>query len=272
MPLPLSEIFKDEDYRFHLTLRRGDLTEFFKPSDPALLTERKRWLERDAGPYLAGEADAGPIVTEFAALAGQEDASSLWSSLASTAEQLVALGSTIEPDFVLLSDKGTGVFRIRAGVVCFPSWWSLPEKLGLTLEETHSVVPGLNRSLGPPISTFLQKLKPGSAFERANWGLAATDELNLHPTLLRPRLELPLDVSRLWVRIEDQILGALPRTAGIVFGIRLRILPISRFLGDPALGAGLHRALATMSEPLAAYKGLTPIRTELLAALGAEKA
>ncbi|MES1166778.1 MAG: heme-dependent oxidative N-demethylase subunit alpha family protein, partial [Pseudomonadota bacterium] len=153
--------------------------------------------------------------------------------------------------------------RLRAGAVCFPSSWALTEKTGLTLDEIHGVVPGLNPALAPAIGQFLGKLRPGAPFERANWGLAATPELNLHPALARPRLGA-LDVPRTWVRVEYQILAALPQTSGILFGIHIRNVPLAEILADPALRAGLHRALATMPDALAAYKGLTPVRADLI--------
>jgi hypothetical protein len=158
--------------------------------------------------------------------------------------------------------------RLQAGVVCFPSSWDPSEKFGLGLEAIHGAVPRLNPTMGATIGTFLQKLKPGAAFERANWGLAATSERNLHPHRQMPRLELPLDVNKIWVRIEDQILAALPETKGILFGITLRIIPLTEILTDPELKRGLTRALATMPDDVAAYKGLAAIRSPLLAAMG----
>ena len=94
-----------------------------------------------------------------------------------------------------------------AGVVCFPSSWALAEKIGHPLDFIHAVVPGLNSSIGSIIDTFLSRLEPGIAYERSNWGIAATPELNLHPSLNRPRLKAPLPPDRTWIRVEDQILN-----------------------------------------------------------------
>jgi hypothetical protein len=141
----------------------------------------------------------------------------------------------------------------------------LSEKIGRGLEEIHGVVPGLNASLAVTIDRFLERLKPGAPFERANWGLAGTPELNMHPNLGRTRIALPLDLDRVWLRIEDQILASLPSGGGVLFGIRIRALPLQSILKDPTLRSGFHRALATMPEALAAYKGISPIRAALLA-------
>lgn len=263
MPLPLSELFPDQDYRFHLTLRKGNLPAFFAAPDPTILTERRGWFAAHPARYLVGEADSEPLVAELEQLA------SAWvgetkPTGGAVIERLARLGGKLAPDFVLMAPGADGNFHLRAGAVCFPSSWSLPEKFGSTLDEIHGVVPGLNPALAPAIGHFLQKLRPAAPFERANWGLAATPELNLHPALERPRLARPLDLTRVWVRVEDQILAALPVTRGILFGIHVRLVPLAELLADPPLRAGLRRALVTMPDALAVYKGLGAIRGELI--------
>lgn len=258
MRFPLTELFPDRDYRFHLTLRKGELGAFFHAPDSAVLAERARWFADDPARYIAGGSEALPLVAEAEAMLG------LGAASGGVTERLARLGGAVEPDVVLLAPDGAGHFRLRAGAACFPSWWALTEKTGLTLDEIHGVVPGLNESLAPAIGQFLAKLKPGVPFERVNWGFAATPELNLHPALSRPRLGPALDAARTWLRVEEQILAAMPATGGLLFGIRIRVVPLAELLGDPALRTGLRRALVTMPVALAAYKGLEPVRAALI--------
>jgi len=56
----------------------------------------------------------------------------------------------------------------------------------------------------------------------------------------------------------------VPQTGGVVFGIRLALHRLNHLAGDPALAAGLARALANMPEAPAAYKGLAAVRRPLL--------
>lgn len=263
MPLPLAELFPDEDYRFHLTLRKGDLAAFFSLPDSAALAERRYWLDREGTRYGAATLAAGPLIEEMSAWTRANVAGVVPPAGLSTAQPLEGLGRALVPDFMLLARAGAS-FRLEAAMVCFPSSWEPAAKVGLELDAIHQVVPGLNASLGATIGQFLGKLRPGTAYERANWGLAATPERNLHPALGRPRLGRPLDLDRIWVRIEDQILGVLPETGAILFGIRLRIIPLGDLLAEPALHRGFRRALATLPEELAAYKGLAVIRRELV--------
>lgn len=267
MALPLPDLFPDEDYRFHLTLRKGNLAEFFAGHGAAILTERQGWLAADPARYVAATADASDALAEMEALApGWHLTGPVgFSGDLPLIERLTRLGGRLEPDFLLLTQDDAKEFRLRAGAVCFPSAWSLPEKIGKLLDDIHHPVPGLNSSLSSAIGKFLSRLKPDLPYERANWGLAATPEMNLHPGLNRPRLALPLDSGQIWLRVEDQILAALPQTGAILFGIRLRIFPLREILGDARLRAGFHRALATMPEDLAVYKGIAAVRPGLLA-------
>lgn len=124
----------------------------------------------------------------------------------------------------------------------------------------------MNRALASPIQQFLAKLKPGVAFLRDNWGIAATDELNLHPARNMAPPAPPVALDRLWLRVEHQALVALPESRGIVFGIRIALHRLDRLdgLAGQAGGAGLRRAIASMPSELIGYKRLETIRDELI--------
>jgi hypothetical protein len=186
--------------------------------------------------------------------------------MSSALETLRRLGRQLEPDILLLNTDAEGCFRLWGGALCFPTGWALTDKLGQTLDAIHGVVPGLNPALGAAIHQFLAKLKPGTAFLRDNWGIAATDELNLHPARHVPAPEAPVLLDRLWLRVEHQALFALPRTRGVVFGIRIALHRLDTLVGTPA-GAGLGRALITMPEELAAYKRIQSVRPQIVGSL-----
>ncbi|MBS0662704.1 MAG: DUF3445 domain-containing protein [Verrucomicrobia bacterium] len=255
---PLSELFPSGPYRFHLTLKRGDAREFFGPQDPAgrLLAERAKWIAVDAARYAALQPEGESLLAEVADLAARE-----WGipGVASVLE----LGRRLEPDMLLLSPDETGAFRLRGGALCFPTGWALEEKLGHKLDFIHGVVPGLNAALAAPIHQFLSRLKPGSVFFRDNWGIVTTDELNLHPSRRVSAPVLPVVLERLWLRLEYQALLALPRTRGVLFGIRIGLHRLDEVARDRAAAAGLRNALATMPAEMAAYKRLDGIRSKL---------
>lgn len=254
----LADLFPDGDFRFHLTLRRSEPAAFFAPRDTTgrVLAERARWLGESPARYAALTEPGRVAFAEWAELSRE------WSraEAASPGE----LGATLEPDFLLLAADEVGAFRLRGGALCFPTGWALEEKIGRTLDEIHGVVPGLNAALSSPIQLFLTRLRPGGMIERDNWGLAATDELNLHPARGLPAPAEPTSPDRLWLRVERQAFLALPQSRGIVFGLRIELHRLDRVAEDRAAAAGLKRALVTMPGELIAYKRLGGVRNHVV--------
>jgi hypothetical protein len=267
--MSLAELFPDGDYRFHLTLRRTEPRAFFASRDAngTLLAERVRWLAADPERYAAMHPEGEPLRREFAALAsnwiGSGAAEGGIDQPIDADAPIATLGGLFEPDLLFLSRDGDGEFRLRGGALCFPTGWALEEKIGHTLDAIHGVVPGLNPALGASIQQFLSRLKPGVAYLRDNWGIAATAELNLHPARGIAAPDVPFDPTKLWLRVEHQALMHLPETRGILFGIRIAIHRLDTVYADPA-GPGFRRAIATMPAELAAYKRIGRIRSHLL--------
>ncbi|RFC51000.1 MAG: Protein of unknown function (DUF3445) [Verrucomicrobia bacterium] len=258
----LAELFPSGDYRFHLTLRRGEPGEFFqaRAGSGRVLAERAKWLAETPARYAALLPEGETLLAEVAELGAKD-----W-GLPRTSS-VHGLGAVLEPDFLLLSPDATGAFRLRGGALCFPTGWALEEKLGHTLDFIHGVVPGLNPALASPIQQFLTRLKPGVAFLRDNWGLVANAELNQHPARALAPPVLPVALDRLWLRVEHQALVALPQTGGVLFGIRLALHRLDQVALDPAARAGLKQALGSMPAEVAAYKRLDAVRAAVVGML-----
>ena len=256
----LRALFPAEPHRFRVTLRRGEPAEFFRAQDDSgdLLRERTHWLTQAPARYARLRTEGEPLFEELRQTAAG------WGM--PPAGDLAALGRVWEPDILLLSRDEAGQFRLQGGVLCFPTSWALEEKMGRTLEDIHGVVPGLNPAIGASIRQLLANLKPGPAFLRDNWGIAATAALNLHPAQSCPRPALPLRLDHLWLRVEHQALVALPRTRGLLFGIRIALHRLDHLQADEELRRGLGRALRSMSPALIEYKGLTGVRSSLVQA------
>lgn len=255
-----SHFLKAGDFRFDMGLRRGSTAYFRNSGPPDLLAERRALLEAgDPSPYAAALDGAEPQLVDAA-----DFARSLDIPVGNPASP-VELGCLWEPDFVLLDDA----LRVQAGCVCFPSFWSLPEKLGEAIDPVHAPVPGLNADLGAKIRTFLERLKPGEVWERWNWGLAATPERNCHPATLRPRLDATATLAGTWFRVEHQALVRLPATGAVLFGIRIESRTLhEEMAASPGFGATLKRLLETMPDAVIHYKGLAACRERLIALLG----
>ena len=107
-------------------------------------------------------------------------------------------------------------------------------------------------------------MTPDIASLRANWGLSRSPELNLHPKREVPRLDASVTIEEVWLRVEHQALIALPRTGGVLFGIRVVVHPLAEVKRDAEAARGLRRALQTMPEPMAVYKGIAAARDRLI--------
>jgi dimethylamine monooxygenase subunit A len=252
----LQDTLSDRDFGLQMRFARRDIASFYMPGDShsSVMAERRKWLA--AGPeihcaLLPPGVDLLDETVELAVSLG-------------TLERCRKLGELWEADFLLMKPDDEGVFRLYGGCPCFPSHWDLREKLGQPMAAIHVPVPGLNETLGRQIDGFLQRIKPGISWERANWGLSRTGELNLHPSRQLPRLDASVTLDEVWFRLEEQSLVALPKSGGILFGIRVVLLPMRQIKADPDTRQGLLRALRTMPEPMARYKGIAPARERLL--------
>lgn len=262
-----TRLFPDEDYGFHFGVRRGPARDFFVPTTDheRLIGERHRWLSEDAERYAGLLPQGEDVLEETIALFESWELASLTGA---PPDRCVELGKKVEADLVLMKPDDSGAFIMVGGCVCFPSSWRLTDKLGLRLAAIHEPVPGLNRSLGDAIDRFLSTLKPDSAALRSNWGISRSPEFNHHPDLNRPGLAPPLSADEVFIRIENQALVALPDSGGILFGIRLEIIPLPEFRQQPKAAQGLKRALLTMPAEVAVYKNLSASRDAIVGMLG----
>lgn len=281
--IPLDpQLFSDEDFRFRLGTVPGSAPEFFALSTdaPAVLAERRTWLRSDPLRYVAllpdGEAIAQELLESVVSWPMlSQGPREIWSSEVDLFQRLLMLSEQLEPDFVLLapghptsaptvnlrSDEPR--FIVVGGCVCFPSTWRLTDKLGQTVDQVHHPVPQLNAALGPQIDRLLAKLRPGKCLVRSNWGICRSPELNQHPERNLPPIELPVRLENAWLRREDQCLFALPKTGGIVFGIRVTHTSWSDVRADRDVARSVARHLRTMPRDMLDYKRLAEVREDL---------
>jgi Haem-dependent oxidative N-demethylase, alpha subunit-like len=265
----LADLFPDGDYRFQLRLERGEPADFFAPTPEheSVLAERQRWLRSEPQIYAALLPPGEALLEGVVELAG------VWNgfiapSPATPWQKCLALGEFWEADYLLIKCDTDGEIRLYGGCLCFPSSWRLGDKVGKPIEFIHGPVPGLNQNIGAGIHKFLAALKPGAASLRHNWGLSRSAELNQHPDRTLPRLDATVRADEVWLRVEHQALIALPKSDGILFGIRVVNHSLGEVKADPVAAARLIRALETMPKEMARYKGLALARGRIIELLG----
>jgi hypothetical protein len=248
-----------------MRFRRGDIAQFYQnTSDHAgIITERRKWLQQGSAKYVAALPEAESLLAEAVEVAKSVGVNAHIGNSAS--ETMTNLGAAWEPDLLVLRSPSPASQPILvAGCVCFPSSWALEEKIGRALDTIHAPVPTLNDQFANPVQQFLARIKPGISWERINWGLTRSPELNQHPSRKLPRLDATVKFDEVWFRAEYQSLVALPKTGGVLFGIRLVIEPLTKLRSDKNFIEGLARAVQSMPEPIAVYKGMASARARLL--------
>ncbi|WP_071796387.1 heme-dependent oxidative N-demethylase family protein [Natronohydrobacter thiooxidans] len=128
---------------------------------------------------------------------------------------LWTLGHLLQEDFCILQKQGSE-HVLTGAVLCFPSSWTLREKLGRPLMRIHVPVASYDAGLGARVQRMFDLMRPEQPLWRANL-LRYTN-----PALYQPRAEFaPKDKSGdgEYIRSERQCLLKLPRTGAVVFSI-----------------------------------------------------
>lgn len=172
-----------------------------------------------------------------------------------------------EEDFAVL-DGADGTLPWLA--VCVPSHWAPEDKLGLPFAAVHAPVPD-NGLLLAAQHQLVQLATSGERWERSVWTVSPSARHDQHPARhVREPWPGTTDpaafAAACFLRAERQTFFPVGRgTRQAVFTIRMMLQPLEQYAATADQAARLHAALASMSDAVAAYKGLAPARERLLA-------
>ena len=147
--------------------------------------------------------------------------------------------------------------------VALPSHWAPEEKIGRHFAEVHAPVADgeLLRKAG---DSLLRLVTGSDRWERFVWNVTDQPRLHAHPDRVDARRWLHTTVADAWWRTERQTFLSLPERRQAVFTIHVEVRRLATAIDTPARAAALHAAIASMSEAVLAYRGLTAVRTPLL--------
>ena len=152
--------------------------------------------------------------------------------------------------------------------VCLPSRWAPEEKVGRHFAEVHA--PVADNQLLITAADHLTRLVTGvDRWERFVWTLTAEPRLMQHPRHVPggawpPALDADALAAHASFRTEHQTFIPLPEVRQAVFTIGVESRPLTEAIDSPARARQLHDALASMSDAVLAYRGLTDARERLL--------
>jgi hypothetical protein len=256
--LTLEGLFSPNGYRPMMALKRLRPEEYFANLGPAeIMKQRIALLETHPEDYVCEpptKEDSAGVIHFAGAFAEVHQA-----------RTFRELGAVWEPDFVLLyRDK---LAEVAGGCVCFPTGWSLEEKQGHSLGFAHDPAPGLNSQLGPSIERFFVHLKPGECYQRSNWSLTSSSQMNQRPQDNIGEIESNCDPIDTFLRVEWQALMLIDRLR-IIFGIRIYHLTLESIRLQREAAQLLAENLQTMPENMLRYKRLHRCRERVVELLG----
>jgi len=174
-------------------------------------------------------------------------------------------------DDLCLMERRDGRWVLSAVSLCSPTFFTVAESLGKSLDELHGPVPGFEDRFLPRVARMFDALAAGPILERSNWTVTASGEAYL-PSSAPVRAKVP-DIppgeagSRVFLRVERQTLQKLPDTEGVLFTIRAWRNPLNDLKSEPDRLAAFAAAWRGASDDFRAYKGLAAYDTLVAAFL-----
>jgi hypothetical protein len=250
--LTLERLFSQNGYRAMMALKRLRPEKYFANDGPVeIVKQRSALLSTHPQDFVCEppmEEDCAAVV-QFAGCFAE----------VRPAHTFRELGAVWEPDFVLLHRAG----EVIGGCVCFPTGWNLEEKLGHALSFAHAPVPGLNSLLGPSVERFFVHLKAGECYQRSNWSLTGSSQMNQRPQDNIAELGPNCDPARTFLRVEWQALMLIDPSR-VIFGIRIYHLTLESVRLQRGAAQLLAENLQTMPEKMLRYKRLNGCRDRIV--------
>jgi hypothetical protein len=165
--------------------------------------------------------------------------------------------------------------RIPWLAVCLPSHWAPQDKVGRHFAEVHA--PVADNRLLLTASDHLARLVTGTQrWERFVWTITPEPRLDMHPRRVPPpRWPADADADTLAAmahfRTERQTFIPLPQARQAIFTIHVESRPLIEAVKTAAQAEAVHAALASMSDAVLAYRGLSSARDRLLQWLAARR-
>ena len=169
-------------------------------------------------------------------------------------------------DWVVM-DQREGDLWTEAGMVTTQADWSLNFDVGMTFKEWHGPVPLAHEmAVFDRALKYLLSLRLGAPVRRLNWTMTVNPRLDTSPENFphwgpdRTRVTAQNAGDLVHLRVELQGLWRLPRSNGVVFGIRCYLISVRELATIPKWARRVRRVLKNLHPALVDYKGLTRYR------------
>ena len=154
-------------------------------------------------------------------------------------EALHVVSRLVQDDFLIASPAANGHWMCAGGIVAFPGFYLLSDKINRTLFETHAPVPQFNEKLLASVERTLTRLEPSKPIERTSWEIidspgdqfwvpmagplptssGAKPTAAHHMTGRRSDACETEDPSQLVLRLDHQTFVKMPKSGIVFFGV-----------------------------------------------------
>ena len=232
----------------------------------AFALDGDRWI----APILGWAVDAGGALLELEPQRTPwPEAGDCLRALPAPWRRAVLLSLAFGEDFAILDGRDATLPWLA---VALPSHWAPERKVGRPFAQVDA--PVADNQLSTDAAAHLARHVTGSdRWERFAWTIARHPRLHAHPDRVDPtpwptHLAGDALAAQAWWRTEHQTFIPVEGHAQAVFTIHVEVQPLRTALADPARKARVHDALASMSDAVFEYCGLTPVRERMLQWLG----
>lgn len=185
-------------------------------------------------------------------------------------EPLEFITRQVQGDVALLDQRDGDLF-MDAGMITCPADWSLAFDAGMSFMQWHTPVP-IAHELGvfDRALKYLLNIPVDKPVRRLNWTLTINPRMDTSPETFhewgkdRNSVTARNAGERVHLRVEQQFMARLPRSNGLMFGIRTYLASMNELTTNPAWATRLHRVMRDLPDPIAEYKGMTHYRQPLV--------
>ncbi|MBN8577759.1 MAG: DUF3445 domain-containing protein [Cytophagales bacterium] len=183
------------------------------------------------------------------------------------------VGRQVQEDLILLDAD----LRVVAGQLCFPSGWSLGDKMNQHFIQVHAPLPRITDSMIQSANKLLERLPAHKPVVRNNWGFRVCDWLDLSTRQTEAYKKLLQEISaglnneavgeKIFVRVEHQTLSRLPVSNQVLFTIHTYQNKLKYEVTDKIRAEALRDFVCKIPADLLEYKQMLPFADRLIAYL-----
>ena len=150
----------------------------------------------------------------------------------------------LDEDFIIHRIKDDNDF-MSSGHVCFPSHWTIEDKIGKNFDQIHNPVPMNLKNSQKIVKTMINN----GAFERFVWSVCYEEKYNFHPRFTSKKFDIKN--PEICIKVERQVTVGFPEKEFCLFILRQYLIKEKDIDKDL-----LKNSICQMTYEQKIYKGL----------------